>query len=55
MNLNPEEIGVYSVSGGRLSDLMQQNTKTGEKSVNAEDLVEAMRTMYQEYREIKMK
>ena len=55
VNLNPEEIGVYSVSGGRLSDLMQQNTKTGEKSVNAEDLVEAMRTMYQEYREIKMK
>ena len=55
VKLNPEELGVYGVSEGRLSDLMQQNSKTGEKSVNAEDLVEAMRAMYQEYREIKMK
>ena len=55
VKLNPEELGVYSVSEGRLTDLMQQNAKTGEKSVNAEDLVEAMRAMYQEYREIKMK
>lgn len=52
---NPEELCVYSISEGRLSDLMQVNVKTGEKSVNAEDLVEAMRVMYQEYREIKMK
>ena len=55
VKLNPEELCVYSVSEGRLSDLMQVNTKTGEESVNAEDLVEAMRAMYQEYREIKMK
>jgi hypothetical protein len=55
VKLNPEELGVYGVSEGRLTDLMQQNVKTGEKSVNAEDLVEAMRAMYQEYREIKMK
>ena len=55
VKLNPEELGVYSVSEGRLTDLMQTNAKTGEKSVNAEDLVEAMRAMYQEYREIKMK
>lgn len=55
IGLNPEELGVYSVTDGRLSDLIQQNAKTGEKSVNAEDLVEAMRVMYQEYREIKMK
>lgn len=55
VKLNPEELGVYGVSEGRLSDLMQQNSKTGEKSVNAEDLVEAMRALYQEYREIKMK
>ena len=55
VKLNPEELGVYSVSEGRLTDLMLQNAKTGEKSVNAEDLVEAMRAMYQEYREIKMK
>ena len=51
VKLNPEELGVYSVSEGRLTDLMQTNAKTGEKSVNAEDLVEAMRAMYQEYRE----
>lgn len=53
VNLNPEELGVYSVNDGRLTDLMQINAKTGERSVNAEDLVEAMRAMYQEYREIK--
>ena len=55
VKLNPDELCVYSVNDGRLSDLMQVNAKTGEKSVNAEDLVEAMRAMYQEYREIKMK
>lgn len=53
VNLNPEELGVYSINDGRLTDLMQINAKTGERSVNAEDLVEAMRAMYQEYREIK--
>lgn len=53
VNLNPEELGVYSVCEGRLSDLMQKNVKTGEISVNAEDLVEAMRAMYAQYREIK--
>lgn len=53
VKLDPEELGVYSISDGRLTDLMQKNAKTGEKSVNAEDLVEAMRVMYQQYREIK--
>ena len=53
MKLNPEELGVYSTNEGRLTDLMQTNAMTGEKSVNAEDLVEPMREMYQEYREIK--
>lgn len=53
VNMNPEELGVYSTSNGRLTDMMQVNAKTGERSVNAEDLVEAMRAMYQEYREIK--
>lgn len=52
-NLNPEELGVYNTNDGKLSDLMQVNAKTGERSVNAEDLVEVMREMYQEYREIK--
>lgn len=55
VKLNPDELCVYSVNDGRLSDLIQVNAKTREKSVNAEDLVEAMRAMYQEYREIKMK
>ena len=53
MKLNPEELGVYSTNEGRLTDLMQTNAMTGEKSVNAEDLVEPMREMYQVYREIK--
>ena len=55
VNLNPEELGVYSISEGMQTDLIQQNAKTREKSVNAEDLVEAMRAMYNEYREIKIK
>ena len=55
VKLNPMELGVYSTNEGILTDLMQTNAKTGERSVNAEDLVEAMREMYQEYREIKMK
>ena len=53
MNINPEELGVYSTNDGKLTDLMQTNSKSDEKVVNAEDLVEAMRDMYQEYREIK--
>lgn len=53
--LNPEELGVFATGEGRLLDLMQRNDKTGELSVNAEDLVEAMRYMYTEYREIKEK
>lgn len=53
VNINPEELGVYSTNDGKLTDLMQTNSKSDEKVVNAEDLVEAMRDMYQEYREIK--
>ncbi len=55
VNINPDELGVFSTNDGRLIDIMQVNAKTGEKSVNAEDLVEAMRYMHQEYREIKKK
>ena len=55
VNINPDELGVFSTNDGRLTDIMQVNAKTGEKSVNAEDLVEAMRYMHQEYREIKKK
>jgi len=53
--MNPEELGVFATENGRLIDLMQVNEKTDEQSVNAEDLVEAMRYMYTEYREIKGK
>jgi hypothetical protein len=53
--MNPDELGVFATENGRLIDLMQVNEKTGEQSVNAEDLVEAMRYMYMEYREIKGK
>ena len=51
--LNPEELSVFSTDEGVLTDMMQKNIKTGEYSVKADDLVEAMRTMYQEYRDIK--
>ena len=51
--LNPDELGVFATGDGRLTDLMQENSITHEKSVNAEDLVEAMRHMYTEYQELK--
>ena len=51
--LNPEELGVFATADGRLTDLMQCNEKTGEMSVNAEDLVSPIRYMYTEYREMK--
>ena len=52
--LYPDELSVFSTDEGKLTDMMQKNVKTGEYSVNADDLVEAMRAMYQEYRDIKM-
>lgn len=51
--LNPELLSVFTTQEGRVINLMQTNTVTGEKSVNAEDLVEAMRMMYDEYRDLK--
>lgn len=53
VQLDPSELCVFGTNDGRLSDLMQKNSKTGEVAVNAEDLVEAMRYMYSEYRRIK--
>jgi len=52
-SINPEELGVFATADGRLVNLMQRNEKTGEMSVNAEDLVAPMRNMYTEYREMK--
>lgn len=51
--VNPQELGVFATGDGRLNDLMQKNENTGLLSVNAEDLVEAMRYMYSECRELK--
>ena len=53
VGLDPSELSVYATEDGRLLDMMQKNSKTGEYSVNAEDLVEAMRYMYTEYLEMK--
>ena len=51
--LNPTELSVFAVADGRLTDLIQKNERSGEMSVNAEDVVDAMRYMYTEYREMK--
>lgn len=53
--INPEELGVFVTNDGHLNDLMQINTKTDTKNVNAEDLVEAMRSMYYEYMDMRGK
>ena len=53
--LNPKDLNVFSTQDGRLVNMMQKNTKTGLLSVNAEDLVEAMRSMYAEYMQLKQK
>ena len=51
--LNPADVSAFVTDDGRLTDLMQQDMQTGEFSVNADDLVEAMRYMYNEYRQVK--
>lgn len=53
VQLNPSELGVYATNDGCLTDLIQRNVNTNKMSVNAEDLVEAMRYMHNEYREMK--
>ena len=52
-SLDVETIGVYAVQNGGVLNLVQTNTATGAKSVNAEWLNEAMRAMYDEYKELK--
>lgn len=52
-SINVEELCVYAVQNGDVLDLIQLNTQTGVKSVNAEWLNEAMREMYGEYKELK--
>lgn len=53
ISLSPSCLSVYVIGEGRLTSLMQQNALTHEYSINAEDLVEAMRYMYNEYRQVK--
>lgn len=53
VNLDPDELSVFAIEDGRLMDMIQKNSKTNEICVNAEDLVEAMRDMYVEYRELR--
>ena len=55
VRLNPTELGAFGTQDGRLLNLLQFNSDTEEYSVNADDLVEAMRYMYNEYRQVKGK
>lgn len=52
-SINPSNLAVYAMQGGRMVNMMQTNASTGMISVNAEDLIEAMRNMYSEYIELK--
>ena len=54
-SLDPFDLNVFVVQNGSIVDLMQTNNSTGMISVNAEDLVEPMRAMYDEYKELKSK
>ena len=53
LSLNPDDINVYAVRDGGLINLMQENVVTGLKSVDADDLSEAIKDMYDEYKELK--
>ena len=53
--VNPQDLAVFSIQDGCLMDLMQTNAKTGMKSVNSEDLVEAMRKMHSDYMLLKQR
>lgn len=51
--LNPLELSVFATQNGHAVDLMQLNEKTNERSINTQDLVEVMREMLNEYKELK--
>lgn len=53
LGINPDDLSVYSVQDGFVLDLVQENTKTGYKSVNVDNLFDAMHDLYTEYRELK--
>lgn len=53
--VNPDDINVFSVQDGLIVSQLMDNPVTGLKSVNVDDLSEAMQDMYQEYKELKSK
>lgn len=55
VSINLINLSVYAMQDGRMIDMMQTNACTGMISVNAEDLIEAIRNMYSEYVELKQR
>lgn len=55
VSINPIDLSIYAMQDGRMVDMMQTNACTGMISVNAEDLIEAIRNMYSEYVELKQR
>ena len=53
VSLDPDDLNVFAVQDGTLVNQMMVNEVTGQKSVNVEDLTDAMREMYNEYRMLK--
>jgi len=53
LSLNPDDINVYAVQDGGLINLMQKNSVTGLMSINVSDLSEAIKDLYDEYKELK--
>ncbi len=53
LGIDPDDLSVYSVQDGFVLDQVKENTKTGYRSVNVDDLFDAMNQMYTEYRELK--
>lgn len=53
--ISPDEINVFSVQDGLIVSQVMENTATGYKSINVDDLSEAMQDMFQEYKELKSK
>ena len=51
--INPDDINVFSVQDGLIVSQIMDNPTTGFKSINVDDLSEAMQDMYQEYKELK--
>ena len=55
VSVDPNQLNVFAMQDGRSVDLVNINPSTGKKSINADDLVEAMQTILAEYKELKSK